>query len=510
MKDRLMNGRSVVARSVLGALFFCLSCGGSDKPVGPKGPSEDVATVTVTPGSPTVAVRSITALTVTAKNAEGTELTGRTATWTTSDTNVARVNTDGSMAAVGAGTATITATVGGKSATAAVTVTQGAMPLRGVYMQFERRNWPSGWYSGDILDSLNTVDPSIGQTVSSEVIAQLEAIKTMGANTITFELRATDAVRDPAKEGYPDCNTGPSLGVLFPQPETRKLDNLVALFDIAQARGIKILLRLVNRHFEASYRPDSETWLLAILNRVKSHPALELVLFEGDAKHVDSNGDGTLDKCGGQAEPALWLGPSSYAAEYLQWAFQLGKTAGLPWRKISAQATVGSYQIESGAGAGPAATDRHLWHTPGVEKTIFDRLSVPDAERTYALSLYEGTKCRFANGLSCTDASAAEWADQMMRKVWSTVGERSRARVVAVEFGTFDPVVAGWGTEEALEHAVGVLRKYGVEGGSFWRWTNFTNAEEADATIGHPLKKRGMAYSYFPAKDVLERVYKTP
>src|SRR5205807_3903472 len=47
---------------------------------------------------------------------------GRTVTWTSSDGGVARVNGSGLVTGVAAGTATITATSGGKSGSAAVTV----------------------------------------------------------------------------------------------------------------------------------------------------------------------------------------------------------------------------------------------------------------------------------------------------------------------------------------------------------------------------------------------------
>lgn len=469
----------------------------------------NVASVSVTAPSSMV-VRAISDVTATVKDADGGAINGLAVVLTSSDTNVVRVNASGSMLAFGAGTATITATTNGKSGVATVAVAQGAMPLRGLYVQFERRGWPSGYYPGDVLDSLTNFDAVVGQTVQAEVVAQLDAIKAMGVNTMTFELRATDAARIPSEEGFPICNTGPPLGVLYPQPETKKLNNLVTIFDLAQARGIKVFLRLVNRHFEPAYRTDSQTWLTAILDRVKTHPALDLVLFEGDAKNIDSNGDGTVDACGGQAEPPLWLGANSYGADYLQFAFQMAHSLGLPWRKISAQATVNNYNIDNQSAAGPAATDGHLWFTPGVEKTIFDRLSVPDDERTYALSFYEGTRCRLATGSACIEASAAEWSEQTMRRIWNTIGDRTRARVVAVEIGAFDPVVAGWGTAEALENAVGLIRKYGVDGGSFWRWANFQNSEDANTAIGHAIKRRGTNYTYNPVKDVLERLYKTP
>ena len=52
-----------------------------------------------------------------------------TVTWTSSDTNIATVDADGVVTAVGYGTATITATVGGKTATCTVTVAYPYIPV---------------------------------------------------------------------------------------------------------------------------------------------------------------------------------------------------------------------------------------------------------------------------------------------------------------------------------------------------------------------------------------------
>ena len=61
-------------------------------------------------------------LTGTAYDANGDVLAGRTLTWTSSDAAVARVDSTGAVTAVGAGTATITATADGQSASVALPV----------------------------------------------------------------------------------------------------------------------------------------------------------------------------------------------------------------------------------------------------------------------------------------------------------------------------------------------------------------------------------------------------
>jgi len=82
-----------------------------------------VSTVSVTPTSASLVIGGTVQLNATAKDAAGNALAGRTITWTTSDANVATVSTSGLVTAVAVGSATITATSEGKTATVPITVT---------------------------------------------------------------------------------------------------------------------------------------------------------------------------------------------------------------------------------------------------------------------------------------------------------------------------------------------------------------------------------------------------
>jgi trimeric autotransporter adhesin len=86
-----------------------------------------VASVTVTPSSTTLATGGTATLTATVKQSDGTVLTGRTVTWSSSAPNVATVSNSGVVTAVAPGNATITATSEGKSGTASVTVSPPAV-----------------------------------------------------------------------------------------------------------------------------------------------------------------------------------------------------------------------------------------------------------------------------------------------------------------------------------------------------------------------------------------------
>src|SRR5439155_17859795 len=82
-----------------------------------------VASVTVSPASGSVPVGLTLQLSATLKDAGGKVLTGRTVTWTSSNTVAATASGSGVVTGVAAGQVTITATSEGKSGTASINVT---------------------------------------------------------------------------------------------------------------------------------------------------------------------------------------------------------------------------------------------------------------------------------------------------------------------------------------------------------------------------------------------------
>jgi uncharacterized protein YjdB len=81
-----------------------------------------VAEVTVTPSSATLVSGQATTLNATVRDGDGNALTGRTVTWSSSNSQVASVNSNGRVTGGNSGTATITATSEGVSGTAQITV----------------------------------------------------------------------------------------------------------------------------------------------------------------------------------------------------------------------------------------------------------------------------------------------------------------------------------------------------------------------------------------------------
>ena len=82
-----------------------------------------VATVAVSLGTSSLTVGGTTTATATVRDASGATISGQTVTWTSSDPNVASVSATGAVTARAAGSATITATAGGQSGSASLTVT---------------------------------------------------------------------------------------------------------------------------------------------------------------------------------------------------------------------------------------------------------------------------------------------------------------------------------------------------------------------------------------------------
>src|SRR2546429_9864210 len=82
-----------------------------------------VAAVTVSPASTSVAVGATVQLAAVTRDSAGNTLTGRTVTWTISNSAVATIATSGLVTGVATGTVTITATSEGQSGTAAVSAT---------------------------------------------------------------------------------------------------------------------------------------------------------------------------------------------------------------------------------------------------------------------------------------------------------------------------------------------------------------------------------------------------
>lgn len=111
---------SSVARGIVAACtaLGVVACGSSS----PTGGGQHAASVTVSPPTTSLVAGDSVALTATVKDAQGNPISNPTVTWSASDTNAASVSGSGVVNTLLAATDTITATSGGVSGTAVVTV----------------------------------------------------------------------------------------------------------------------------------------------------------------------------------------------------------------------------------------------------------------------------------------------------------------------------------------------------------------------------------------------------
>jgi uncharacterized repeat protein (TIGR01451 family) len=406
----------------------------------------------------------------------------------------------------GANTGKVSVTVNGYTAVSNEDFTVVDFPdplaIKGLWVQFERRGWSSSYWNGEVIKELNNFDDVVGHTVATEIELQLDEMKKMGVNTITMDLRATDSYYS-GDYIPPDCNVPPTLGFLYPTPTPEELSNLLSFFNLVHNKQLKIILLLNTTHMEEQPLVNNITWLTSILNVIKDHPALELVGFGGNTHLWDTNGDGIDDACAIPAEAPLYKGPSSIEAQYVKSAIQLGISLGIPASKLSAEAIVGNYFVDT------------RFKTVEVLKQIFDDLGIADNQRVYAISFYEHRKCLNINNIDipCTpDADPHAWADETLKQVYEIIG-RNGSKVIAVEFGLFqaDPgQISSQATSQAFESLILLFKRYGVSGGSFWRWVFFNNYENTDPTLATPVKIRGIPFLYNPVKDKIAQYYLEP
>ncbi len=137
--------------------------------------SQVVAAVAVSPATVTLGALGATEqLTATVRDANGNPIAGASVTWVSSNSQVATVSTSGLVTAVGNGTATITATVGGLSGTARVTVVVATQPSSGV------------------ISVLISVQQSINLRSRGNVPVAILTTNTSASEPVTFDATTVD------------------------------------------------------------------------------------------------------------------------------------------------------------------------------------------------------------------------------------------------------------------------------------------------------------------------------
>jgi len=203
--QHLRAANIVVYSAVLAFLIACSDSGDSVSP------SRPVTTVAVTPSTNALIVGQTAALAAIAKDASGNVITGRAVQWATSNASIATISTAGVVTAVAEGSATLSATVEGKTGQAQVTVSRVPVasvrltPLTVVLERGNRRQLTAVALdaAGNVLEGRaiqwTTDAPSVA-TVSVSGLVQAVA-SGYAAITATVEGKsATTAVTVPTPE----------------------------------------------------------------------------------------------------------------------------------------------------------------------------------------------------------------------------------------------------------------------------------------------------------------------
>lgn len=139
----MMRGRRWAAAVVTVAMLAVAGCAGSDVTEPPG--EQRVASVVIVPNPFSVAVGRTLQLTAMPRAKDGSPLTGRAVTWSSSDTAIAMVSASGVVTGIATGTATITSTSEAVSGTASVTVT--STPTGGTQLTWTGSASTSNWFA---------------------------------------------------------------------------------------------------------------------------------------------------------------------------------------------------------------------------------------------------------------------------------------------------------------------------------------------------------------------------
>lgn len=241
----MMRWRSGVAALV--ALGAC-SGGGGNGGTGPTPVTPVTTTVSVALSATAVTVGGTATATATALDQNGAALGGRTVTWSSSASAVATVGATGQVQALSAGTASIVATIDGKSGQAALTV--ATAPVAGICTPASALQLAIGEVR--ILSAAQKASLCLGQTAASEYVLIPFNNSTVAASTTSVSVTSTGTLATTvtplaslsrsasiAVPGLADhlYETNTSFEAAFRERERRELTPLLASRRGAMAPG---------------------------------------------------------------------------------------------------------------------------------------------------------------------------------------------------------------------------------------------------------------------------------
>src|SRR5438132_10556010 len=188
------------------------------------------------------------------------------------------------------------------TASAAAPIGRYRLQNSGVWADFEQLGANKMLLPGDIIKRLDEIDQPSGMRVYDEIALQMDAMRSIGINTITHVVGTAGTTYDHPE--FPYCNQGPGFGLTFPSPTAQETTNLGRFLDLAASKGLKVILRLTNS--QEDDLTGSATWLEAIFAVVLAHPsAVDWISYGGYLSSIDSVGEYKPKQCSGGIEYTL-------------------------------------------------------------------------------------------------------------------------------------------------------------------------------------------------------------
>jgi uncharacterized protein YjdB len=188
-----VSGSGLVTARAAGSTTITATSGGQSGTASLTVTVVPVASVTVSPASASLAAGSTLQLSATARDSAGNPLSGRTMTWTTSDGSVATVSASGLVTGVTVGSATISATSGGKSGTAAITVTAAPPPGSCVSVCHYVDVAGNDGNAGTSAAPWRTLQHAADVTNPGDTVIVNDGVYTGGGNVVTISRSGTAA-----------------------------------------------------------------------------------------------------------------------------------------------------------------------------------------------------------------------------------------------------------------------------------------------------------------------------
>src|SRR2546430_13953441 len=208
-----------------------------------------VASVMVTPASATVSVGGTVLLVATLKDANGNVLLGRTVTWASGNTSVATVSGTGIVTAATPGSATITATSEGQSASATMAVT--TVPVASVSVSPAT----ASVQAGQTMQLAATPRDANGSALGGRAVTWASGnvgVATVSGTGSVSGVAAGSATLTATSEGQ---NGSASIAVTVPASAPGTVGNLA----VAAVTDSSVTLRFTEVHGGTGPPPNSES-----------------------------------------------------------------------------------------------------------------------------------------------------------------------------------------------------------------------------------------------------------